>query len=301
MLYGFDVGGTKIAFCVYDEALSCLFEDQIPTPHDYQTFLSSIETMVHQADAKFNCKGQVGLGFPGAINASDMTLYCANVPALKGRPLFKDLSAILDREVKIENDANCFLLSEYFGGSADGCKTVLGVTLGTGVGGAICIDGKTLVGQNSFAGEIGHYPLPATILKKYPELPNLTCGCGRQMCLETYVSGTGLGNLYEHYASSPLKGPAILNKFRAGDKIAQKVINIYFDILAAGIATAIMVLDADAIIFGGGLSKFEILIDEFTQRLPKHLLNDVKLPKVAKATFGGEGGVRGAALLNYQK
>lgn len=299
MFYGFDVGGTKVAFCVYDKSLNCLFEDQVPTPLDYHSFISCIVNMVQQADIKFDCKGMVGLGFPGAISADGKTLNCANVPALKGRPLYQDLSAALEREIKLENDANCFLLSEYFGGSADGCPTTLGVTLGTGVGGAICINGKILTGKNSFAGEIGHYPIPATVLKKYPDLPDLTCGCGRQMCLETYVSGTGLGNLYHHYAKQPLKGPAILEKFRSGDATAQKVIAIYFDILAAGIGTAMQVLDADAIVFGGGLSKFEILIDEFSKRLPEHILSDVKMPIIAQAKFGGEGGVRGAALLNY--
>lgn len=299
MLYGFDVGGTKVAFCVYDQALNCLFEDQVSTPQDYDSFITCVVNMVRQADTQFNCKGKVGLGFPGAMSQDGLTLNCANVPALKGRPLFKDLSTVLDRGIKLENDANCFLLSEYFGGSADGCDTVLGVTLGTGVGGAICIKGKILTGKNSFAGEIGHYPIPATVLKKYPDLPDLTCGCGRQMCLETYVSGTGLGNLYKHYAKSPLKGPAILDKFRSGDEVAIKVIAIYFDILAAGIGTVMQVLDADAIVFGGGLSKFEILIDEFSKRLPDHILSDVKLPIIAKAKFGGEGGVRGAALLNY--
>jgi N-acetylglucosamine kinase len=301
MLYGFDVGGTKIAFAVYDQDLNCLFEDQTPTPHDYASFITTISDMVRQADNKFSVKGQVGLGFPGAINPADMTLNCANVPAIKGRPLIHDLSASLERDIKLENDANCFLLSECFGGSADGCATVLGVTLGTGVGGALFVNGEILTGKNSFAGEIGHYPLPATLLKKHPELPDLTCGCGRQMCLELYVSGTGLGNLYKHYAKEPLKGPAILEKFRAGDKTAKKVIDIYFDILAAGVGTAMMVLDADAIVFGGGLSKFEILVEEFTKRLPEHLLNDVQLPVIVKAKFGGEGGVRGAALLNYKR
>lgn len=301
MLYGFDVGGTKIAFSVYDQNLNCLFEDQTPTPQDYSSFISIITTMVVQADIKYGIKGQVGLGFPGAINSDDQTLYCTNVPAIKGRPLLDDLSKSLNRDIKIENDANCFLLSECFGGSADGCPTVLGVTLGTGIGGAIFVNGSILTGKNSFAGEIGHYPLPATLLKKYPELPDLTCGCGRQMCLERYVSGTGLGNLYQHYAKEPLQGPEILEKFRAGDETAIKVISVYFDILAAGLGTAMLVLDADAIVFGGGLSKFEILIEEFTKRLPEHLLSAAKLPLVVKAKFGGEGGVRGAALLNYKK
>lgn len=300
MLYGFDVGGTKIAFSVYDQDLNCLFEDQTPTPNDYASFITIISDMVKQADQKFECQGQIGMGFPGAINQKDNTLNCANVPAIKGRHLVHDLSTSLGREVKLENDANCFLLSECYGGSADGCSTVLGVTLGTGVGGAIFVNGSILSGFNSFAGEIGHYPLPATLLIKHPSLPNIKCGCGRQMCLETYMSGTGLGNLYKHYAKKPLKGPEILEKFRADDKMAIKVVNIYLDILAAGLGTSIMVIDPDAIVFGGGLSNFEAIHKELPKRLPEHLLNYVTLPKITTAKFGGTGGVRGAALLNYK-
>lgn len=300
MLYGFDVGGTKIAFSIYDHALNCVFEDQTPTPHDYASFVTIIGDMVKQADQKFDCKGQIGMGFPGAINQKDNTLNCANVPAIKGRNLSHDLEMSLGRAVKLQNDANCFLLSECYGGSADGCSTVLGVTLGTGVGGAIFVNGSVLTGFNSFAGEIGHYPIPATLLLKHPDLPNLTCGCGRQMCLETYMSGTGLGNLYLHYGKKPLKGPEIVKQYYAGDKMALKVVDIYCDILAAGLATSILVLDPDAIVIGGGLSNFSVLQNELINRLPAHLIKNVTLPKVTNADFGGAGGVRGAALLNYQ-
>lgn len=301
MLYGFDIGGSKIAFSVFDQTLNCLFEKQIATPDDYATLLEHIAQMVNLADKKFACVGQVGIGVPGAINAEKRSISCANVAALKGRPLIDDLAVRLGREVNVENDANCFLLSEYFGGSAEGCAIVLGVTLGTGVGGAICINGEILHGKNAFAGEIGHYPIPATLLKKQPDLPEFVCGCGRQMCLETYVSGTGLTNLYQHYGQTVLSGHEIVEKFHGGDAIAKKVMTLYFDILAAGIGTAMLVLDADAIIFGGGVSNVDCLLEQFTQRLPAHLLHTVQLPLVAHAKFGSEGGVRGAALLNYAK
>lgn len=301
MLYGFDIGGTKIAFAVYDSTLNCVLSQQVATPDSYGAFMTAIATMVHKADATFNCQGHVGIGFPGAINPHDQTLNCANVPAIKGQSLSKDLTVALQRDIKLENDANCFLLSECFGGSADGCSTVLGVTLGTGVGGAIFANGGIVAGKNAFAGEIGHYPLPATVLKKHPELPHLTCGCGRQLCLETYVSGTGLSNLYQHYAQSRLTGPEIVQKVDMGDSTAIQVLNVYFDILAAGLGTAMLVLDADAIVFGGGVSKLESLLQSVRERLPAHLLNNVTLPLLVNAKFGSEGGVRGAALLNYKK
>lgn len=299
MLYGIDIGGTKIAFAAFDQELNCLLSKQIATPTDYNDFITAIAAMVNQADSKLNCQGQVGIGFPGAINPDGQTLNCANVHALKEQPFMDDLGTLLQRELKLENDANCFLLSECFGGSADGCATVLGVTLGTGVGGAIFANGGIIHGQNAFAGEIGHYPLPATVLKKHPDLPDLSCDCGRLMCLETYVSGTGLSNLYQHYAQERLTAPAIVEKYQANDKTAIKVFDIYFDILAAGLGTAMLVLDAHAIVFGGGLSKLEMLIDALIKRLPEHLLNNVSLPRMLSAEYGAEGGVRGAALLNY--
>ena len=298
MLYGFDVGGTKIAFSVYDQSFNCLLTEQVSTPDNYDSFLSVIGDFVFNADKQFNCKGLIGIGLPGAVSPGDETINCANVNAISGRPLIKDLTLMLNREIKVENDANCFILSECYQGSANGCSVVLGITLGTGVGGAICINDKIVSGKNRFAAEIGHFPIPATILKKYPQLPDFTCGCGRDMCLETYVSGTGLSNLYQHYTNQVLQTPAIIDKYLSGDEIALEVMNQYFDILAAGIATSIMVLDPDAIVIGGGVSQLSFLIGELQHRLPDHLLKNVDLPYISNAKFGSVGGVRGAALLN---
>ena len=300
MLYGFDVGGTKIAFSVYDQALNCQLTEQIPTPSNYPDFIAAIKEMVKRADHTFAGKGSVGIGFPGAIKAKDQRVNCANVPAIQAQTLAADLSALLDREIKLENDANCFLLSECYGGSGDNCATVLAVTLGTGVGGAIFVNGAIHRGLNSFAGEIGHYPIPATMLLKYPDLPRFSCGCGRQMCLETYSSGTGLCNLYHYYSGYYAQGPEIINKYQTGDKVAGRVLNIYLDLLAAGLATIILVLDPEAIVLGGGLSRLSILTEQLITRLPEHLLKGVVLPNIHPALFGARGGVRGAALLNYQ-
>ncbi|AGH81332.1 NAGC-like transcriptional regulator [Psychromonas sp. CNPT3] len=301
MLYGFDIGGTKIAFCIYDMNLQRIFVDQKPTPSTHYEFMQMICLWVNNADLKYNCKGHIGLGFPGSINQQDGSLYCVNVPAIKGHCLSAELSDALKRDVKLENDANCFLLSECYGGSAEGGQCVLGITLGTGVGGAIFVNGQLHRGLNGFAGELGHYPLPATIVLQYPELPLFDCACGRAMCLETYMSGIGLERLYAHYAKTPLLGIEIIKKYRAGDILTRRIIDIYFDILAAGLATAMLVLDPDVIIIGGGLSNFDELYDALEERLPKHLLKDVALPVICRPTFGGVGGVRGAALLNYQK
>ncbi|RJG51366.1 ROK family protein [Motilimonas pumila] len=302
MLYGFDLGGTKIEFSVYDQKLNLLANQRVETPaDDYQAFLKIFTDTVLKADEEFGCRGMVGIGFPGAINPKDDTLICANLPGMNGKPLQKDLEQLIDRRVAIQNDANCFLISECYGGAADGCSNVLGVTLGTGVGGALFVNGNVVSGLNFFAGEIGHYCIPATMTEKYPDLPLFVSGLGHKGSLETYSSGTGLANIYNHFADEPKKGPEILALYREKDDVALKAVDIYLEVLAAGLSTSIMVLDPEAIVFGGGLAAFEDIYSELPKRLPAKLIPNVQLPKISKAQFGGAGGVRGAALLNYRQ
>lgn len=303
MLYGFDIGGSKIAFAVFDKKLNCLFSDQAVTPDNYTAFTSLIINWVKEADTSFNVQGVVGIGFPGIFDEQSRYLFCANVVAINGSLLIDDLSESLHREIKIDNDANCFLLSEcYFGVAYDkqeDKQSVLAVTLGTGVGGAFFVNGALHHGHNGLATEIGHIPLPATLFLKYPKLPVFNCGCGAKACLETYISGSGLTNLYAFYASQQASAPEILAKERAGEKVASEVVDLYFDILASGLAMVITLLDPDMIVFGGGLSKIENLTDQLTERLPQYLLQSVPLPALVYPKFGVNGGVRGAALLNY--
>ena len=296
MFYGFDIGGTKIAFSVYDKELISLYKTEIATPSHYDILLRTIITMVNDADRLYEKKGDVGIGFPGSMKNNLM--FCSNMPALQGKPLVSDLTNALARSILVENDANCFLLSECYGGASNGCQTALGVTLGTGVGGAVFVNNSMLHGLNNNAGEIGHYPIPATMLVKYPDLPLFNCACGHSLCFERYVSGTGLENLYNHYADKSLSGREILASYQNGDVIACQVVEIFLDILASGIAISVLVLDPEVIVFGGGLSSFPNLVNEITIRLPEHLLPNAKLPKIATPKFGGDGGVRGAALLN---
>jgi len=297
LFYGFDIGGTKIAFSVYDKALTSLYKTEIPTPAHYDILLSTLIDMVNDADRLYEKKGNVGIGFPG--NIKNDLMYCSNMPALQGKPLVSDLTKALARTILVENDANCFLLSECYGGASNGCQTALGVTLGTGVGGAVFVNNSMLHGLNSNAGEIGHYPIPATMLVKYPDLPLFNCACGHSLCFERYVSGTGLENLYQHYADKCLSGREILASYQDGDATACRVVGIFLDILASGVAVSVLVLDPEVIVFGGGLSGFPNLVNEIAMRLPEHLLSNAKLPKLATPKFGGDGGVRGAALLNY--
>lgn len=310
MYYGFDIGGTKIEFSVYDSDLNCVFNDRAAAPkHDYAQLLGILSDYVINADKMFSCKGYVGVGYPGVLDAVANTLICPNLPSLHGQNLQHDLKQRLDRPITVQNDANCFLLSECYKGAAEQAQVALAVTLGTGLGGAVCINKQVINGKNASAGEFGHMAIPGNMLQRHPELPVTFCGCGGQSCLETYCSGTGLAALYKHYKilldgscseEQALQGPDIIAAYENEETVAEKVIDVYLDILAAAVGNLIMLFDPDVIVFGGGLAKFAELYKQLPERVSHYTFTNMQLPNLNMAQFGGEGGVRGAALLNYQ-
>ncbi|WP_445400062.1 ROK family protein [Zobellella sp. An-6] len=297
MYYGFDIGGSKVAFAVFDEALHERERSLHPTPHqDYPAFLQLLSSLVSTADSRWQGVGSVGVGFPGILDGEGR-LLAPNVPVIHGRDLVGDLQRLLECPVSADNDANCFLLSEYHQGAVAGAELALGLTLGTGVGGGLIHRGRLVNSCRGGSGEFGHGGIPAGLLKRYPELPLFSCGCGLQGCLETYVSGTGLSRLYAHCSGRALPGEAVIEAWQQGERVARHCVSLYLDILAAGLGTLMTQLDPDAVVIGGGLGESPWLYQELGRRLPAWLMAGVKPAPVRPPVFGGAGGVRGAALL----
>src|SRR5688572_22896709 len=179
---GIDLGGTKIEALALDRAGREVFRRRVPTPRgDYAGTISAVKQLVGQIG-----EGSVGVGIPGAESRATGLIKNANSTWLIGKPLRQDLEKALGRPVRLENDANCFALSEAVDGAGKGASVVFGVILGTGVGGGIVVDGKVLTGANAIAGEWGHNPLP---LPTHEDLPLPSCYCGRKGCIEAYLSG----------------------------------------------------------------------------------------------------------------
>lgn len=201
MYYGFDIGGTKIALGVFDKQRRLQWETRVPTPRDsYDAFLDAVCNLVTEADQRFGIKGSVGIGIPGMPETEDGTLYAANVPAASGKPLRADLSARLDRDVRLDNDANCFALSEAWDDEFTQYPLVMGLILGTGVGGGLVLNGKSITGRSYITGEFGHIRLPVDALTLMGfDFPLRRCGCGQLGCIESYLSGGGFAWLYQHY------------------------------------------------------------------------------------------------------
>lgn len=279
---GVDLGGTKIEALALDGAGGEVFRKRVPTPQgDYRGTLKAISSLVAEAG-----EGTVGIGIPGALSRVTGLVKNANSTWLIGKPLKHDLERILGREVRIENDANCFTLSEAVDGAGKGAEVVFGVILGTGVGGGIAVHGKVLTGPNAIAGEWGHNPLP---LPTADDLPLPPCYCGRAGCIETYLSGPGLSRDHEALTGQGLESEEIVKH--------EKTMLRYSERLARALAGVINVLDPDVIVLGGGMSNVGRLYTDVPRLWTRYVFSDQVATRLARNVHGDSSGVRGAAWL----
>lgn len=300
MYYGFDIGGSKIALGVFDKTRRLQWEKRVATPKaSYADFLQAVEALVDEADSRFDCQGSVGIGIPGMPETADGTLYAANVPAASGQPLRSDLSARLGREVRLDNDANCFALSEAWDDEFTQYPLVMGLILGTGVGGGLVLNGKSITGHSYITGEFGHIRLPVDALAVVGhDFPLTRCGCGQLGCIENYLSGRGFAWLYEHYYQRAIPAPDIVTLWQQGDARAREHVERYLDLLAVCLGNILTIVDPDLLVLGGGLSNFTAISEGLAQRLPRHLLPVARVPRIERARHGDAGGMRGAAFLH---
>ena len=299
MYYGFDIGGSKIALGVFDKARRLQWEKRVATPKEsYEVFLQAVEALVEEADRRFGCQGSVGIGIPGMPETEDGTLYAANVPAAC-RWRRADLSELLGRDVRLDNDANCFALSEAWDDEFTQYPLVMGMILGTGVGGGLVLNGKSITGHRYITGEFGHIRLPVDALEVVGrDFPLTRCGCGQLGCIENYLSGRGFAWLYEHFYQHALTSPEIVALWQQGDAKAREHVDRYLDLLAVCLGNILTIVDPDLLVLGGGLSNFTAITEGLAQRLPRHLLPVASVPRIERARHGDAGGMRGAAFLH---
>lgn len=292
MRIGIDLGGTKIeAIALGDDGVE-LFRHRVPTPSgDYDATLRAIAELVSSLEERLGQMGSVGIGTPGAISPRTGLIKNSNSVVLNGRPLDRDLEAHLGRAIRIENDANCFALSEAVDGAARDASVVFGVILGTGVGAGIVIDKRIIAGRNRIAGEWGHNPLP---WPRADELPGPACYCGKRGCIETFLSGPGLAHEYRIRTGKEMSADDIA---LAADADALALMETYEDRLARGLAHVIDIVDPDVIVLGGGLSNIARLYGTVPTLLQRYVFSDGVATPVMRAMHGDSSGVRGAAWL----
>lgn len=292
---GIDLGGTKIEGIALSEAGEQLYRHRIETPQgDYEATLSTIAGLVEQIELNIGEKGSIGIGTPGALSPVSGLMRNSNSVCMNGKPVLTDIQEILQREIRIANDANCFALSEASDGVAKDFPVVFGVIIGTGTGAGIVVDKKVLPGCNAIAGEWGHNPLP------WPEdfeLPGPECYCGKSGCVETWLSGPGMVRDHELHSNIYLDPQTIVGKARFDDEDTLETLQRYQVRLAKSLAQVINILDPDAIVLGGGMGNIKPLYENVPSIWGEYVFSDVVNTKLLAPAHGDSSGVRGAAWL----
>jgi fructokinase len=295
MRIGIDLGGTKTeVIALADDGRERYRRRTATVRFDYDGTLEMIVELVREAEAAVGEAGTVGIGTPGAISPATGLIKNANSTWLNGRPLRHDLEKRLERPVRIENDANCFALSEAVDGAAAGASTAFGVIVGTGTGGGIVVAGRPLVGPNAIAGEWGHNPLP---WPRDDERPGPSCYCGKTGCIETFLSGPGMSRYHEEATGSRELPEQIAAAAAHGDRASLATLERYADRIARGLASVINILDPDVIVLGGGMSNLGYLYTKVPQLWDRYVFSDRVDTPLRRAVHGDSSGVRGAAWL----
>ena len=293
--FGIDLGGTKTEVLALDSEGQNILRRRVNTPkNDYQATLKCIKQLIVDAEQELSIEGTVGICTPGSISPSSGLLRNSNSTCLNNQPFKQDLEKLLNREIRISNDANCFALSEATDGAAINAEIVFGVIIGTGCGAGIIINKQIINGPNSIAGEWGHNPLP------WPDAEEVDppkCWCGKSGCIETYISGTGFCNDFFRLSSFSKSSEEIVLSANAGDELSQVVLTRYERRLAKSLAHVINILDPDTIVLGGGMSNIKSLYKNVPNLWNEYVFSDNVLTQLVAPIHGDSSGVRGAARL----
>ena len=281
MQIGIDIGATKIEYVILEDNGKEVIREREKSPTDYNKTLDAIESIVSKLEKKYNKKFEVGICHPGSIsNETGLLLKSSNALWLNDKPFQTDISKKLNRNVFCENDANCFALSESIDGSAKHYNIVFGIILGSGCGGGFVVNKKIVKGANNFAGEWGHNRFPL-----------------KEGTIEYFLSGLSLSRVFNEKFKKNIKASEIFDLYRKKNTEACKIIEEYKENLAISLSSVINILDPDAIVFGGGVSKEIFFLDEIKEKIEKYL-NEGKINTAfIKPMYGDASGVRGAARL----
>ncbi len=288
-IIGLDIGATKIRIGLIDKQFNVIKKQTFPTPKNAADVLSLISCGIEKVYS--NGIEKIGLGAAGQIDQKkNLVNFSTNFPeGLKNVPLKKILAKKFNCPIFIDNDAHCFALGEAIAGQGKKFNFIVGVTLGTGIGGGIIIDKKVLRGQNNTAGEIGHQII---------EVNGKKCDCGKSGCFEAYASGSAMVKSYKKLSNQDKNTFEIEQLFIKGEKNAKLAVEESSHYLAIGLSNLINILNPEAIILGGGLSNFKRFIDLAKSEIDKYLIAPhLKQTPILISKLNDNAGMIGASLL----
>lgn len=292
---GIDIGGTKIEVQLFDKDWTLKDQKRVVTPGDYDGLIAAI---AGEIDWVAQTAGDipVGVGSAGLVNPQSGLALTSNLPAT-GKPLVRDIEARVGHGICFLNDCRAMTLSEAVFGAGVGARTVVGLILGTGVGGGVAVDGQLLPGSLHLGGEFGHMTAPARIVHA-ADLPIVTCGCGRIGCIETLISGPGLTRLAAAKTGATYT-PAEIARLKADQADLAAVWDLWCDLVAELILAIAFTVDPDVVVIGGGLSQIARVADDLQARLSEVQFKNYPVPAIRLAEGGDASGARGAAYFAW--
>ena len=285
---GIDLGGTKTEGILLDDNFEIIERKRVKTNQEngYSSILELIKDLVDHLRQKTDQKTSMGICTPGALSKETGVIKNSNTQCLIGKDLKNDLENILNQEISIENDANCFALAESKLGVAQNFDVVFGVIMGTGVGGGLIIDDQIHKGRINIAGEWGHHCI-------WPK--GNSCYCGKQGCVETYLSGPALEKRWEQLSNKRQPLTEILQK--SDDNLLQKWKTEFLENFGLALGNVINILDPDVIVLGGGLSNISFLYDQGKDSVYQKVFSDQIDTPILKNSLGDSAGVFGACMI----
>lgn len=285
----FDIGGSKIVAADVSSFGDVDVLARIPTPLNcYNEFAQALRAHCPPGD------GFISISMAGVINPDTRVVQSSNIPGISGRRLAHDLQKSLGRGVFIINDANAFALAESKFGDAKDHDVVFAIILGTGVGGAVVIDGNVLNGCCGTAGEWGHGP--ASTLRTGHVLPKFLCACCKQACVDTFGGARGMERIYEQVSSEFKSSHDILDAWESGEANAVRVVDVWLDVVGSALANIVNTLGASIVAVGGGLANNVSLISALNDEVNDRRLSESRSQILYSAVSGPEQGLIGASL-----
>jgi N-acetylglucosamine kinase len=301
MVYCFDIGGSFVKYGVVDRQGRAAAIGQVPTP---LTAFDDLVDALRQAIATLpqSSEAAVSLSIAGFIDPESGQAQCANVPALNGRPIARDIGEALGFPVTVANDADCFAVAEAQCGAGRGHRNVFAIILGTGVGGGLVIDGRPVVGPGGVAGEWGHGAVvdPTAGGLVDPGRLRFPCTCGRIGCVNAVGGARGLERVHTALGGAPMDSRKLLADWAGGDAAVERTIAVYLELLCRPLGLIVNTAGISIVPVGGGLASSPELLARIDRRLRELVLADFDQPLVVKGEHADDGGLIGAGLLAGQ-
>lgn len=296
-----DIGGSFIKFAVSEKPGQIKLLDKINNPAEsWQAFSQALMTLIEKYQSDYDGDSALAISTTGVVDNMTDTVFAGNISAYRNHLIKQELSQLLRRPIYIANDADCFTLAETHLGAGKNRPIVLGVIIGTGIGGGLVIHGQIIEGRGGITAEWGHGPITRTefcINGRSIHLPRVRCGCGQIGCLDPLGGARGIERLHLHFHQQALTSQQIITLYKQSDVQAEFTIKVWLDIVCEPLALTLNVLSPSIVVVGGGLASEPELIARLDEKVKTMILNPIDSPLIVPGMFHQDGGLIGASLL----